>query len=529
MFANPNVPLATAWNTWSDRPGEIMFLPLGVRVTPVLYSTKLGRATTLRPPSEIRFGPRTLDGAAIAFEARHGGTRLEFAYGKTDPYSVAGRWTARERGEWGQRFWIVLCLSAEPGADVTYDAAAGVATVTVEGRSVALAARVAPLMVTGHDSVADLSADLERHGYFDKRSRAVSARLIALRFNLESMPEAIFAAAVADTPLLAAGQARAALETGAPRAARSLHGGRHAGALDAVRDVIGWNTVYDAVNARRYTAASRIWDLGTFAVWYNDQTFAALMAGLLDVGLGRDNLAVALAGATPQGNIACLLTSRDRWVDRSQAPHGAFIAYTMFLRSRDRALLDLAYEPLARNHRWWWRHRDPERIGLVSCGTSDVGDALFKGTAFGARNETGMDNSATHDEAIYDPGTRTLSTLDVGLNAALALDAEMLAAIARELGRDTEATAFADIADRTRGKIRTDLWDEARGLFANRQRGGAFVRSVAPTSFFPLLCGAATAAQAARLLDHLADPATFGGTFVLPNATRDDPAFADNV
>ncbi|MGO7205701.1 glycoside hydrolase family 37, partial [Rhizobium ruizarguesonis] len=36
-------------------------------------------------------------------------------------------------------------------------------------------------------------------------------------------------------------------------------------------------------------------------------------------------------------------------------------------------------------------------------------------------------------------------------------------------------------------------------------------------------------AQAARLLEHLSDETTFGGDFVLPNATRDDPAFTDNV
>ena len=73
------------------------------------------------------------------------------------------------------------------------------------------------------------------------------------------------------------------------------------------------------------------------------------------------------------------------------------------------------------------------------------------------------------------------------------------------------------------------MWDESRGLFANRQRNGGFVRSLSPTSFYPLLCGAATPAQAARLLEHLSNEATFGGDFVLPNATRDDPAFADNV
>jgi putative isomerase len=140
-----------------------------------------------------------------------------------------------------------------------------------------------------------------------------------------------------------------------------------------------------------------------------------------------------------------------------------------------------------------------------------------------------MDNSATHDEAIYDPVTRTLSTFDLGLNCAAALDAEMLSKMAVVLGKHDDARQFAALAERHRTLISETLWDESRGIFANRQRRGGFVRSLSPTSFYPLLCGAATPAQASRLLKHLSDETTFGGDFVLPNATRDDPAFADNV
>lgn len=192
-------------------------------------------------------------------------------------------------------------------------------------------------------------------------------------------------------------------------------------------------------------------------------------------------------------------------------------------------MLAANYDALARNQRWWWENRDPTGFGLLSCGTSDVGEGLYKGTAFGARNETGMDNSTTHDEAVYDPVTRTLSTFDLGLNCAAALDAELLANMASVLGKHADAQEFTRIAERCRTLIAETLWDENRGLFANRQRDGGFVRSLSPTSFYPLLCGAATSAQAARLLEHLSDETTFGGDFVLPNATRDDPAFADNV
>jgi putative isomerase len=140
-----------------------------------------------------------------------------------------------------------------------------------------------------------------------------------------------------------------------------------------------------------------------------------------------------------------------------------------------------------------------------------------------------MDNAAHHDQAEYDPATRTLTTIDVGLNSLLALDAEMLALIAGALGCHGDAAEFAALGARTREQIRSELWDERRGLFANRLRSGGFVRSVGPTSFYPLVCGAPTPAQAARLAAHLDDPATFGGPFVIPATARDDPAFADNT
>jgi putative isomerase len=529
MLLNTNIPAESAWNTWSERPGEMVYLPLGVRVTPVLFSTSARKATAIRPPAEIHFGHHGLQGEAVDFETAHGGTQLAFSYEKRDPFCVEGGWSVREKREWGLRYWVVLCLSAESGTEVRYSPEDGAATVAVGQRFVSLVSRETPVQATGHDSVEALIVDMDANGYFHLASRANAAKVIALRFNLEMMPQNRFAAQVADSQALAVEKAREALGTPSQNPVVLLHTGKNAGALDAVRDVIGWNTLYDRVNARPYTAISRIWNLGDFAVWFHDQIFAALMAGLFDGSLARDNLAVALANATPQGNFACLLTSRDSWVDRSQAPHGAFVVWTMYLRSRDRSLLERAYGPLVRNHHWWRAQRDPYGLGLVSCGTSDVGDALYQGTAFGARNETGMDNSATHDEAVYDPITRTLSTLDVGLNCALALDAEMLAKIARELGRPDDAATLEALSEDTRGKVQTELWDEARGLFANRQRKGGFVSSVGPTSFYPLLCGAASETQATRLLEHLSDPSMFGGEFVLPNASRDDPAYRENV
>jgi putative isomerase len=526
------IPTAQAWNTWSSLPAEMVFLPLGVSLAPVGFAGSTGTATLYPPGPATRFGRHAIDGACIEIDLHHAGTTLRWAYAKTDPFIVTGAWEATALGEWGLRFWINLCLRGDGGQIARFDPASGCATLAVGSRVVALATAEPAVQITGHATLAEVAAQYEAAGYFDTAARADAAPVLALRFNLEMTRRGRFALAVADSPALAIARARAALTPAAPAAPTPLQTGRFTGALDAVRDVLGWNTVWNEVNRRPYISISRNWNLakfGGFGVWLNDQQYAAMLAGLFDAQMARGNLAVALASATPQGNLACLLTAKDAWVDRTQLPVGGFLVWLQHLRDGDRAVLEMAYDTLARNHHWWWAERDPQRLGLVSFGTSDVGDGMYKGTAFGARNESSMDNAAHHDQAEYDPISRTLTTLDVGLNSLLALDAEMLALIARTLGRDSEAATFAALAERTNARIRTELWDERRGLFANRLRSGAFVRSVGPTSFYPLASGAPTPEQRVRLVAHLDDPATFGGAFAIPGTSRDDPAFADNT
>lgn len=524
MPQHTTIPLNRAWNTWSDRPAEMVFLPLGVRLTPVLYSSRSRTTSAIEPRHDtVRLGRHELDGSEVSLETEHTGTTLSFHWSKPDPFVVTGGWKAQASAEWGLRFWVTLAISAD-GATVTYDAAAGAALIKIGQRFVAVVSAESPVQVTGHDSIADLRQDFEANGYFYLASRSNAAPVIGLRFNLEMMRDGSYAAAVADRADLAIEKARAALARKAAPAADQTDS-----FLAAVRDIVGWNTIWDETNNRPYTAVTRIWNLGKFAVWYNDQTYAALLSGLFDMDIARENLAAAFAGVTPQGNVACIVTSNDAWVDRTQPPLGSLVLWDLYQRSGERSIVEASYDVVARAHRWWWDNRDPDRRGMISCGTSDVGESLYKGTAFGARNETGMDNSATHDEAVYDPNTRSLSTFDLGLNCVVALDAEMLAKLAAVLGKTVEVEEFEAIAAGLRQRISEELWDDKRRIFANRQRSGAFVKSLSPTSFYPLLCGAASDEQARHLMVHLQDDSLFAGEFGLPNATRNDPAYAENV
>jgi putative isomerase len=528
---NPTVPLNRAWNTWSSFPAEMVFLPLGVRLTPVAYSDRLRRASRFPAGLETRFGRHGADGGCIELDLAHGDTALTLSYMKPGPFEVVGAWRTNRLGEWGLRFWVNLCLSTEASSIVSYDPDARAAIARVGTRFVALVSADDPVQVTGHETIDALISEYEARGYFHRASRRTQAAVIVLRFNLEMTRQGHFAMAVADRAEFAVSQAKRILAGDPLPKTVPTQTGRFAGALEAVEDVVGWNTVYDEVNQRAYTSISRNWNLhkfGGFGVWLNDQQYAAHMSALFDPQMGIENLSVALANATPDGNFACLVTAEDAWVDRNQLPLGALLVWLMYLRLGSRTLLLQSFDALVRNHAWWWRSRDPLRRGLVSFGTSDVGDGLYGGTSFAARNESSMDNAPIHDEATYDPQTRTLTSEDVGLNSLLALDAEMLALMAVELGHSEQAAALRRSAAGVCERIRDQLWDDRRRLFANRLRSGGFVRSVGPTSFYPLICGAATPDQAWHLLAHLANRETFGGRFVIPSVSRDDPAFADN-
>ena len=96
----------------------MVFLPLGVRITPVAYSAHLRRATLFPPGDGLLFGEHALDGSHIAMTLAHGGTRLAWSWRKQDPFEVCGTWKTEAIGEWGLRFWLNLCLSAEGGETV---------------------------------------------------------------------------------------------------------------------------------------------------------------------------------------------------------------------------------------------------------------------------------------------------------------------------------------------------------------------------------------------------------------------------
>ena len=579
------------WGSWNaDLPAEVRHLPSGFAVTPVLYAASENRASRLPPGEHVVFGPRAIGGGEIRLGLRLAGTRLDWRYCFDDAGGLAIDWRSAAFGEWGLRFWVLLCLHGGPETHFRFGRETGRVEGVAGAWRFALGSAKAPLLVTVHRDLVALEEELADKGYFYLGSRATEGRFLALRFNLEEAPEMRVDVTVdgfAGSPAMTGSAASGALPSGdrgtlpkrradeapsrpdavppagartsrsrcvvrqaegsrvpasgsvagsvrAPPAAGGTESSPVQEALQAVHDVIAWNHVHDFVNGRPYTALSRFWNtrkFGGFGVWLNDVLFNAWMWGHFDPGRARDNLEAVFAWQTEAGNFPCLVTGNDAWLDRSQPPIAAFVVWTLFARTGDQDLLERAYPPLLRNHRWWWARRTLADTGLLAYGTSpEAGDGLYKGTKLAAKDESTMDNSPLHDPVPFDAASGLLLAADVGLNALAALDGEVLARMAAVLGRDAEAAELEARVAAHRARIAEWLWDEERQVFANRRLDGRFVIALAPTSFYPLAAGIGTPRQRTALAERYLHPEhKFGGRFGLPSVTRDDPAYGDNV
>ncbi len=447
------------WNSWaSEWPAQMSQLPRGLALTPVAYASSKNAFTDF--PAQgggVHYGSRSVRGEQIALRLSHAGTEFDLSYSQPEADALRLSWSTVKLGEWGLRFWLCWTLRWQPDANEAaiewrYDEKSGELSATHPRHGAVVLAEDAPaLLATFHADPAALRAEFEQQGYFYLGSRGTRGAFPCLRYNFEEMPRLSLAIAFGATHDEASAKARRALAA-APETLPRLQTGQGSHALDAVRDVVGWNSVWDAINKRPYTSLSRAWvaqKFGGFGLWLDDIFYHAWMAALFDRDIAVENLEALISVAQPAGNLPCLMTGRDSWVDRSQPPIGSLATWMIAAHSGDPTIVDLAYDTLLANHDWWFHLRDGNGDGLMGWGTSPgVGAGLYRGTKLGARDESSMDNSPIHDEADLDRASGMLTAADVGLNSLLVLDAEILSHWAEQRG--DQATALAPASTRQR-------------------------------------------------------------------------------
>src|SRR5215216_117428 len=110
----PPVSPERHWNTWdSAHPASLVHLPSRLSLRLAAYSGSEGRYSDFPAGRLLEHTP---DASYVAAEVELAGSRVRLELAKADPFTLGGRLTVLETGEWALRFWLLLELGY-PGED----------------------------------------------------------------------------------------------------------------------------------------------------------------------------------------------------------------------------------------------------------------------------------------------------------------------------------------------------------------------------------------------------------------------------
>lgn len=322
--------------------------------------------------------------------------------------------------------------------------------------------------------------------------------------------------------------------------------GEWRGLLGAISHNLLWMRLYQPDNKRPYLPAGRRWifpgpdgkrDLWTVFEW--DAFFNALETVLFDPALARSEIKVVLDSQYPWGNIPNWRSANNGSPDRSQPPVGTLAVMKCYLWTQDRSILTNAYEGLKRWHRFWKNpgingtpRRDGNRDGLLEWGSDR--DKVAKNAppwevkATGRQRaawESGQDDLPNFDNIPFAEAEGTLKMNCLDLNALYALDAQLLARMAKILNKRKDFVTFHREYKKMKRLINRNMWKG--DFYYDRLWDGRFSTHKAASNFYPLLAGIPEPEQAEKMVRTLKNPTEFWGEYIIPTISRDNPAYKD--
>jgi hypothetical protein len=315
----------------------------------------------------------------------------------------------------------------------------------------------------------------------------------------------------------------------------------------AINDQLEWSEVYTPRRRRPYITVSRAWarsrnNSSPDFLW--DSFFNAVLVCQEDERKSFDMIRDITSWQNDQG----MFVQYGEWIPdpepttfpvawgHTQYPVGALAVAKVYQRRPNRPFLAEIYPRLLKNHRWWFADRgdgqpwrDGNRNGLLELGSNYPEEISYADRQQVAYYESYDDSPQWWHVAKYNEQTGTLAQDTVERNCLYAMDCWILAWLARQLGRVPEAAALEAEHLRMATTINRLLWDPRRQCYFNRHwdnhPGDPFFPHVSPDIFMSLLGKVATSEQAAALRKLFHDPTKFGGEWILPTISRDDPEY----
>ena len=297
--------------------------------------------------------------------------------------------------------------------------------------------------------------------------------------------------------------------------------GAHAESYRAMMSCLGWNTVYDPIKNRVCNPVTRNWNRGkTINLFCWDTFFGALMLSLEHPDAAWLNIKAILDEMTEDGMVPNADGSR-----HSQPLVGSLVLEEIYDRRKDTALLREIYPKLLRWNTWYYENRTTEE-GYLCWGTGSYGKG--KEDLFGAKCESGMDNSPIFDDAVYDEQRGFCMIADVGLMGLFIKDCRALIRFSEILGYTENIEALSNRLNVVQNAL-NDLWNEEDGIYENLDlHTGKFCRRLSPFNFFSLFSPAVGEDRKKSILEnHLLNEEEFWGEYPLPSISKKDYAFTE--
>jgi hypothetical protein len=312
---------------------------------------------------------------------------------------------------------------------------------------------------------------------------------------------------------------------------------------NAMQSVLAWDNIYDPTIDRVITPVSRIWNvdwgqgerIGGFVLFCWDTYFASMMISVGNKELAYANAVEITNAITESGFVPNFHADHhNKSRDRSQPPVGSLAVWRIYRQYGEKWFLELLYDKLLTWNRWWVKNREVN--GLFCWGSNPYEHVTYRRWEYYINSrhpavlECGLDNTQMFDDVQFDDKKHVLKLNDAGLSSLYIMDCEYLADIAGELGKADDVVELRERADYYRKNLSL-LWDEKDAFYYNRStENGSFNKRTSPTNFYPLLARTPSSEQARRMIEtHLLNPDEYGGEWMIPSTSRNDPAFKDNT
>ena len=313
--------------------------------------------------------------------------------------------------------------------------------------------------------------------------------------------------------------------------------GENAGAYQAMRSCLAWDTIYEPEHDRICSPVSRSWSegWGGYVLFDWDTYFAALMSQFGSRELAWLNAFAITNEATEEGFVPNFGASDGvKSRDRSQPPVGSLVVLRLWERFGDDWAVKELFPAL---FRWntWFRERRTLPDGTLAWGSvsfKPVSGRWFEehdtGNLQGAKFESGLDNSPMYDGAPFDPERGLMLLSDVGLTGLYIEDCRCLIRLA-EIARETEAIPVLRERMAAAEAAMETLWNPETGIYENRNAvTGELSHRISPTNLYSLFSSrVAEERKQSMSRRYLLDPGELGGEYMLPSISRSDPAYPD--